>query len=222
MIRAAAIFPAAVAIAMAQQPASRGVNFYSKEKEAALGRSLAEELRKTTPVLDNPVALRYLEGVVKRIAARIGPEAPEFHVEIAAIDKQEPAALPGGYLFVPTGLFLSAASEFDFVTQVAHGMAHIAARHGTRQATRGEIVGMNPIPLIFIGGWSTWHGEALIPVSFRETQRKYEAEAAELAAGYVSGPGFASAPEAFAAAQAEVRAAVARVAIPRQPPTLRR
>lgn len=199
-----------------------GVNFYTKEKEAALGRSLAQELRKTTPALNNPVVQAYVESVVARLAGRMGADAPEFRVEVAIIERREPAAVPGGYLFVPTGLLLEARDELDFATQVAHGMAHIAARHGTRQATRGEIAGMGSTPLVYLGGWSTWHGEAAIPRGMREYHRKYEVEADRLAALYVAGGGFVPAPEAFAAARAEVRAAVAATEAPRKPPTLRR
>jgi predicted Zn-dependent protease len=67
----------------------------------------------------------------------------------------EPATLPGGYVFVPAGLFLAAQDEAEFAGMLAHAMGHIALRHGTRQATRGVLIKQRSIPLIFMGGWTT-------------------------------------------------------------------
>src|SRR5262249_62254137 len=46
-------------------------------------------------------------------------------------------ALPGGFLFVNSGLILLAQSESELASAIAPGVGHVAARHGTRQATRG-------------------------------------------------------------------------------------
>jgi predicted Zn-dependent protease len=44
----------------------------------------------------------------------------------------ERASLPGGYIFVPTSLILTAADKGEFAGMPAHAMSHIAKRHGTR------------------------------------------------------------------------------------------
>jgi len=51
---------------------------------------------------------------------------------------EEAVAVPGGYLFIPANLFLAAGDEAEFAGMLAHSMAHIVARHGTRQAIRGQ------------------------------------------------------------------------------------
>jgi beta-barrel assembly-enhancing protease len=61
--------------------------------------------------------------------------------------------LPGGHIFVDTGLILLADSEAELAAALAHEIAHAAARHGTRQATRQQLSDMASIPLIFMGGW---------------------------------------------------------------------
>ena len=50
-----------------------------------------------------------------------------------------------------SGLILKAESEAELAGVMAHEIAHVAARHGTRQATRGEIARVGMIPLIFMG-----------------------------------------------------------------------
>ena len=63
-------------------------------------------------------------------------------------------ALPGGFFFVNSGLILKADNESELAGVMAHEIAHIAARHGTRQATRGQVINLASIPLIFMGGWT--------------------------------------------------------------------
>src|SRR5262245_17734472 len=78
----------------------------------------------------------------------------------------EPAALPGGYVFVSAALFLAAQNEAEFAGMVAHAIVHIAERHGT-QATRGQAVNYAGVPLIFMGGWGGFCAEGLaVPRGF--------------------------------------------------------
>jgi len=64
---------------------------------------------------------------------------------------------------------------------MAHEIAHVAARHGTRQATRGELINIGTIPLIFMGGWTGYairQGMGLaIPMGFLTFTRAFEREA---------------------------------------------
>jgi len=132
---------------MAQEPArpaGKGVDFYSLEKEASLGRQLAAEFRKRTTVIDSPTVQDYLDRLGRRLESHL-PDA-NFPFTFSAIAEDpcpaihEPAALPGGYVFVPAALFIAAQDEAEFSGLLAHAMEHIAQRHGTRQATRGTMV----------------------------------------------------------------------------------
>jgi predicted Zn-dependent protease len=80
----------------------------------------------------------------------------------------KPASLPGGYVFVPAGLILAAKDEAEFAGTLAHAMAHIAARHFTRQAARSQTAQSATIPLIFWGGWvgygASQNSSVLLPV----------------------------------------------------------
>jgi beta-barrel assembly-enhancing protease len=60
-------------------------------------------------------------------------------------------ALPGGFFFVNSGLIVKADTEAELAGVMAHEIAHVAARHSTPQATKGEIAQLATIPLIFMG-----------------------------------------------------------------------
>ncbi len=77
---------------------------------------------------------------------------------------------------------------------MAHEIAHVAARHGTRQATRGEIAQLATIPLIFMGGAAAYGiyeaSGLLVPMSFLKFSRNFEAEADYLGTQYMYKTGY--------------------------------
>jgi len=69
-------------------------------------------------------------------------------------------ALPGGYFYVNSGLILAADDEAELAGVMAHEIAHVAARHITRQMTRGQYANIATIPLIL---WLARHGTIFKP-----------------------------------------------------------
>jgi len=135
-----AILAIGVAQGQQRQP-GQGVNFYSKDKEIALGEQLALEYRKNTTPLDNAAVSDY----VKRVGANLATQFPGWTCRIETIREDqggatyEPKSFPGGVVFVSVDLIAAARNEAEFAGMVAHAMAHVAARHWTREATRNEL-----------------------------------------------------------------------------------
>ena len=62
-MRATAFF--LFAFTLAAQDPGRGVNFYSIEKERALGAQIAQEFRKTSTIVENPELLARIEAIAR-------------------------------------------------------------------------------------------------------------------------------------------------------------
>jgi beta-barrel assembly-enhancing protease len=183
---------AAVALTAQERQLGQGVNFYSKEKEAALGAGLAEDARRQTTKLDNPEVQAYVERVGRRLAAHLPDTSLTFTFAVITDDRggptHEPIAIPGGYLFVPTSLVLAAQDEAEFAGMLAHAMIHVAARHGTREARRSQIAHETAIPLIYIGGVEV--ARILLPAGILKMWRANELEADRVAIPTMAAAGY--------------------------------
>jgi beta-barrel assembly-enhancing protease len=131
----------------------KGVNFYSIEKEIALGKQMAQEVERQAKVVDDPVIAEYVNRVGQNLVRNSDAKVP-FTIKVLDAEEINAFALPGGFFFVNTGVLLNAESEAEMAGVMAHEIAHVAARHGTRQATRGQIINYASLPLIFMGGWT--------------------------------------------------------------------
>src|ERR1700748_2135217 len=155
----------------------KGVNFYSIEKEIALGKGLAQQVEKEAKIIDDPVIAEYVNRVGQNLVRNSDAKVP-FTIKVIDTEEVNAFALPGGFFFVNSGLLLKADSEAELAGVMAHEIAHVAARHGTRQATRGEIAQLATIPLIFMGGAAAYGiyeaSGLIIPVSFLKFSRSFE------------------------------------------------
>src|ERR1700693_5479394 len=132
---------------------SKCVNFYSLEKEIALGKGLAQEVERQAKIIDDPIIAEYVNRVGQNLVRNSDAKVP-FTIKVIDMEDVNAFALPGGFFFVNSGLILKAETEAELAGVMAHEIAHVAARHGTRQATRGTIANYLSLPLIFVGGWA--------------------------------------------------------------------
>src|SRR6201993_2779274 len=156
-----------------------GINFYSLEKEIALGKQLAQEVERQAKIIDDPIIAEYVNRVGQNIVRNSDAKVP-FTIKVLDSEEVNAFALPGGFMFVNTGLILKAESEAELAGVMAHEIAHVAARHGTRQATRGQLINYGSIPLIFLGGWAGYavrQAMAIaVPIGFLKFSRGLEME----------------------------------------------
>src|ERR1700729_3150358 len=122
----------------------KGVNFYSIEKEIALGKQMAQEVERQAKIVDDPVIAEYVNRIGQNLVRNSDAKVP-FTIKVIDSEEINAFALPGGFFFVNTGVLLNADSEAEMAGVMAHEIGHVAARHGTRQATRGEIAQIGSI-----------------------------------------------------------------------------
>ena len=171
----------------------KGVNFYSIEKEIALGKQMAEEVERQARLVDDGTITEYVSRLGQNLVRNSDAKVP-FTIKVIDSEEVNAFALPGGFMFVNTGLVLKAENEAELAGVLAHEIAHVAARHGTKQATRGELINYASIPLIFMGGWAGYAirqaAGLAIPMGFLQFSRGMEAQADHLGLEYLYKSGY--------------------------------
>ena len=127
-----------------------GFNLFSKQQDVQLGQEAAAQVRKQMTVIHDPVLTNYVNQVGKRLAS--APEAQQsgfpFTFEVVADPSINAFALPGGPMFINTGLLKAVDSEAQLAGVMGHEMSHVILRHGTNQATKAKMI---ELPAVLAG-----------------------------------------------------------------------
>ena len=131
-----------------------GFNLISIEEEWQMGAQLSQEVAKQVRFNNDPAVNNYVRNMGMRIVQQAAPpfnQLPwQFHVV------QDPAinafAIPGGHVYVNTGLIENSDNASELAGVMAHEIAHVLARHSTEQLSRqyglsviaGAVLGQNP------------------------------------------------------------------------------
>jgi predicted Zn-dependent protease len=171
------------------------LNFYSPEKEMALGRQLAQEVERQAKIVDDPLISEYINRLGQNLVRNSDAKFP-FTFKLIDGPEVNAFALPGGYVFVYTGLIHIADEEDELAGAIAHEIAHVAARHMTCRATKGEIANV-AATLGGIMGGGGWTGYAVrqaagfgVPMTFLSFSRHDESEADYLGVQYMYAAGY--------------------------------
>ncbi len=172
---------------------SHQINFYSLNKEVAMGRQLAADVDRQGKFVDDPVVSEYVNRVGQNLALHSDAKIP-FTIKVLDSDDVNAFALPGGFLYVNKGAILAADSEAELAGVMAHEIAHVAARHGVEQASKATLANYAMIPLIFMTGglgYIAYQAAQIgVPLTFLKFSRNVETEADKLGAQYLWAAGY--------------------------------
>lgn len=141
MNRAISISTLAACILFAQiREPKPGFNLFSKQQDIQLGKEAAAQVEKEFEIIHNPELQRYVDGIGARLTrSRRASDFP-YSFKIVSEDSINAFALPGGPMFIHTGLIKAVENEAQLAGVMAHEISHVALRHGTNQASKANLI----------------------------------------------------------------------------------
>jgi predicted Zn-dependent protease len=157
-----------------------GFDMYSIETDIKIGKAYSQQIERVVKIIDDPVVNEFVNRLGQNLVRNSDAKVP-FTFKIVDADDINAMALPGGFLYINSGMILAADDEAELAGGMAHEIAHVALRHGTRGQSRAVLLQMLTIPVMVAGGPVGVIGPQIarlaVPMSLLKFSREFEAEA---------------------------------------------
>jgi predicted Zn-dependent protease len=167
---------------------------YPIAEERRLGESFAIEAAAALPLVREPAVVDFVTRLGQRIVDRLdSPQPFEYRFGVVQDDSMNAFAVPGGFVYLNTGVLLRAGNESELAGVLAHEIGHSHAHHFVRQQEEGKLLGYAALAGALLSILHPAIGAVAAGIEATQQlkyQRQFEEEADYLAVRYVQAAGF--------------------------------
>jgi len=139
---------------------ARSAGALTAEEERKLGKKVLLDIERKSEIVDDLI----LQGFIERVGRSLVPYASPapFDFQFFVIKEQSPNAfaVPGGYVFVTTGLLVLAEDEHEVAGVVSHEIAHVTSRHISEMIDRSKRINIASAAAMLLGALLGGGGQA--------------------------------------------------------------
>ena len=168
------------------------VNLISTPEEVQMGKEFSVEVESQFELYNEVEVAGYVQRVGNRLVRVCDRKDIEYHFSVIKKNELNAFALPGGYIYIYTGLLSELDDEAQLAGVLAHEIGHVTSRHATERLTAmygaqilsSLIFGENP------GLWGQLVSNIFSTSGFLAYSRANEFEADRLGTNYSSSAGY--------------------------------
>jgi predicted Zn-dependent protease len=126
------------------------------EKEKQIGEEFLLEVQQEIPLIEDPFITSYINHLGQKLAAQMGTQPFQYKFFIVKDSTMNAFAVPGGYIFLHTGMILMAEREGELAGVMAHEISHVYCRHMAKMMEKSRVVTVasliGVLASVFLGG----------------------------------------------------------------------
>ena len=121
------------------------------KEERELGEKVLQEVRRVWPLIQDPAVNEYVNNIGKRILKTMETQPFEYEFYVLNTPDINAFAVPGGKVFLNSGMILLVDKEDELAGVMAHEIGHVVARHIAKQSEQGLKMGLATLGALLAG-----------------------------------------------------------------------
>ena len=119
--------------------------------EKEMGRKFDAMMRSHMATIEDPEISGYINDVLSRLTKGLAPQPFQFRASVVRHNSMNAFAVPGGYVFVFSGMIMNLQSEDELAGVLAHELAHVTQRHVASRMERAQYLSIASLLLAIAG-----------------------------------------------------------------------
>lgn len=172
----------------------------TSDEEKKLGKEVLLEIEKREEIIKDLTLQSFLDRVGRSIVAQVRSTPFEFKFYLVKSQEPNAFAIPGGHIFVTTGLIVLAENEHEISGVISHEIAHVTERHVAQMIEKSKRLSIASMAAILAGvllGGGGKASEAIATTAMATAEalalkytREHEADADQNSLQYVIKAGY--------------------------------
>ena len=183
-------------------PPASGLASMTVQEEKELGDRLALEIQQNVDMVNDPLIKAYVDEVGRRLVEEAHDRRFDYHFYVVKEQEPNAFAIPGGHIFVTSGLIRFVDTEDELAGVIGHEIAHSVLRHIDKAMDRAKRLSLLTLAAIIAGAFLSKDAEgaatlttgamAMAQSLMLKYTRENEAEADQKGIKYLTDAGYGS------------------------------